>query len=105
MPQPPDQPASAEAPNAGHVTPKVLFANRNYLKLWLNGGTATTMRWLELLAIGFFTQKATDSEFLVAMMFFLRWIPMVALGSFIGVLAERFDRRKLFLFGIGSLWL
>lgn len=104
MPQQPDQPAPAAAPSTGHVTPKVLFANRNYLKLWFNGGTATTMRWLELLAIGFFVQKTTDSEFLVAMMFFLRWIPMVALGSFIGVLAERFDRRKLFLCGIGTLW-
>ena len=86
------------------VTPKLLFANKNYVKLWFNGGTATTMRWLELLAIGFFTQKATESEFLVAMMFFLRWIPMVLLGSFIGVLAERFDRRKLFLCGISMLW-
>lgn len=105
MPQTPDQPASAAAPDSGHVTPKVLFANGNYLKLWFNGGTATTMRWLELLAIGFFTQKTTDSEFLVAMMFFLRWIPMVVLGSFMGVLAERFDRRKLFLCGIAMLWL
>jgi len=84
-------------PTHPHVTPTVLFQNRNYLKLWLNGGTATTMRWLELLAIGFFTQKTTDSEFLVAMMFFLRWVPMVFLGTFMGVLAERFDRRKLFL--------
>ena len=87
------------------VTPKLLFANKNYVKLWFNGGTATTMRWLELLAIGFFySKKATESEFLVAMMFFLRWIPMVLLGSFIGVLAERFDRRKLFLCGISMLW-
>jgi MFS family permease len=101
MPQEP-QPSPPAHP---HVTPTVLFQNSNYLKLWLNGGTATTMRWLELLAIGFFTQKATDSEFLVAMMFFLRWVPMVFLGTFMGVLAERFDRRKLFLFGIATLWL
>ena len=92
-------------PTQPHVTPTILFQNRNYLKLWLNGGTATTMRWLELLAIGFFTQKTTDSEFLVAMMFFLRWVPMVFLGTFVGVLAERFDRRKLFLGGIATLWL
>jgi len=105
MPYKPSEVASTRTRDFNSVTPSVLFANRNYLKLWFNGGTATTMRWLELLAIGFFTQKATESEFLVAMMFFLRWIPMVLLGSFIGVLAERFERRKLFLYGIFMLWM
>ena len=99
MPQNPEPAADIR------VTPKILLQNSNYLKLWLNGGTATTMRWLELLAIGFFVQKTTDSEFLVGMMFFLRWIPMVLLGSFVGALAERLDRRKIFICSIATLWL
>src|SRR5690606_11938561 len=80
-----------------------LAAVSGFRRVWLAGGLANTMRWLEILVIGVYTFEVTSSPFMVAVMTFFRAAPMVLLGAFIGALAERFDRRMLLLAGLSML--
>lgn len=64
---------------------------------------AGTMRWLEVLAVGVYTLEQTGSPFLVALMYFVRTVPMLLLGSLMGALAERIDRRKMLIGGMSGM--
>ena len=61
------------------------------------------MRWLEVLAVGVYTLEQTGSAFIVALMLFARTVPLLLLGSLMGVIAERIDRRKLLIFGMSAM--
>lgn len=51
------------------------------------------MRWLETLAVAVFAYGATGSPFIVTMITMLRLLPMGLVGAFLGVLADRIERR------------
>lgn len=80
-------------------SPFALLRDPSFFRLWLCGGLAGAMRWLEVLAIGIWTFERTGSPLLVAAMMVLRQIPMLLLGPFAGGLAERMSRRQLLLLG------
>jgi MFS family permease len=63
------------------------------------------MRWLEVLAVGVYALEQTGSAFIVAAMLFARTLPMALLGAFMGALADRVERRRLFAFGMAVLTL
>ena len=65
----------------------------DFWRLWYVGLVSSTVRWLEMVAVGIFVYQMTGSAFLVAMMTMLRLLPMGLFGALIGALAERFDRR------------
>ncbi len=56
------------------------------------GALTSTVRWLEMLAVGVFVFDLTGSAFLVALMTMLRMLPMALFGAFAGALAERLRR-------------
>lgn len=56
------------------------------------GAITSTVRWLELLAVGLFVFDRTGSAFLVASMTLLRMLPLALFGAFAGALAERWRR-------------
>ncbi|MBI1774659.1 MAG: MFS transporter [Proteobacteria bacterium] len=89
----------AERVAAPHAQVPLLKDGR-FLRIWIVGGVANTMRWLELLAVGIFVFDATDSAFLAAAVTALRSLPMLCLGAFAGALAERSDRRLLLIAGL-----
>lgn len=74
-----------------------LFATPDFRRIWLLGGIANTMRWLELLAATLWTYEATGSAFMVAAVAMMRALPMLLLGAVAGALAERLDRRRLLI--------
>lgn len=80
------QPGAAEKPPS-------LFADPDFMKIWLAGALVGVMRWLDVLVVGYYTLVVTDSPFIVSLMLFLRMLPMFLLGAFAGVFAERLDRR------------
>src|SRR5258708_27428396 len=95
--------ASATTPAPEPAQPRArlrLLADGRFVRIWLAGGLANTMRWLELLAVGIFVFDATDSAFLAAAVTALRSVPMLCLGAFAGALAERVDRRLLLILGL-----
>ena len=81
------------------ATPSPLFANANYRRLWGTGALAGVSRWLEFIALGIYAYELTHSPPKVALLAVLRMMPYVALGFFIGALADRFDRRRLLIAG------
>ena len=70
-----------------------LFSIPDYRRLWLIGFMAFVVRWLEMLAYGLVAYQLTGSAFVVAMISMLRLAPMGLFGAFLGVAADRFERR------------
>ena len=75
-----------------------LLRTPDFRRLWLLGGIANSMRWLEMLAASLWTFEVTHSALAVAAVSMMRALPMLLLGALAGVLAERFDRRRLLVF-------
>ena len=71
-----------------------LFSLADFRRLWFVGFVICVVRWLEMLALGLFAYQITGSAFVVAMLTMLRLIPMGLFGAFLGVAAERFERRR-----------
>lgn len=65
----------------------------DYRRVWLLGGIANAMRWLEILAGTLWVFQETGSALAVSMVVMIRALPMLLLGAVAGALAERFDRR------------
>jgi MFS family permease len=60
----------------------------------LVGLLVSVARWLEMLVIGVVVWQQTSSAFLVALMTLLRLLPMGLFGAFLGVAADRVQRRS-----------
>jgi MFS family permease len=69
------------------------FAGADFWRLWYAGLTVFMVRWMETLAMAVFVYQRTGSAFLVAMTQMLRLLPMGLLGAFLGVAADRMQRR------------
>lgn len=79
---------------------RALLGDGRFTRIWLIGGLAGTIRWLEMLAVGVFTFQVTGSPAMVAVMTFMRLGPMLLVGLPVGALAERYDRRRLMQLGL-----
>ncbi|MBN42749.1 MAG: hypothetical protein CL573_04575 [Alphaproteobacteria bacterium] len=66
-----------------------LFANFQFVRIWLVGIFSGIARWLEMLVAGVYAFDTTGSPFLVALLVILRMIPLVAFGSIVGTFADR----------------
>ena len=75
--------------------------HRNYRLLWANHLFVLAGYWILLMAQGWLGLQLTDSAFWVGMISFIVGIPALFLSPFGGLYADRFDRRKLMLFGHG----
>ena len=73
------------------------FLNPNYRLLWVSNFFAYISRWMQMTMLGWFVFEETGSAFLVTLVGFSGMGPLVALGVFGGVLADRLDKRKLLL--------
>ena len=78
-----------------------LVREPEFRKIWSTGALSMSMRWMEILVIGIYTQQTTHSAFAVAAMLFARMSPTLLFGAFSGAIAERLDRRRLLLSGLG----
>jgi MFS family permease len=92
--------SDVQAARAGAPGAAALLRNGAFLRVWLTGGVAGVLRWLELLAISVYVLETTGSPFLVALMTFLRMAPMFLFGIPAGALADRYDRKRLLLIGL-----
>ena len=67
----------------------------HYRLLWLAGFFVNTARWLDFLVLGWVALELTNSPLMVGLAAFCRSAPMMALGLFAGLLADRFHRGRL----------
>lgn len=79
------------------ATLRRLLRTPDYRRLWMLGGIANAMRWLELLAASLWTFEVTGSALAVSLVAMMRALPMLLLGAVAGALAERMDRRRLLI--------
>ena len=70
--------------SAKHSLRSVL-GNSNFLRIWMVGACAGTMRWLEVLAVSVYTLAETGSAFSVAMMYFARTGPTLLCAPLAGM--------------------
>ena len=74
-----------------------LWSNLNFRKFLLSGWLLETMRQFETLAIAVFVFERTGNAFFVAMMLFIQRAPLIPFGLVFGVIADRFDRKIIFI--------
>jgi len=71
-------------------------------RLLFSGFVFSTVRWLEMLAMGLFAYRVTESAFIVALLSMLRLLPMGLFGALLGALAERHDTRASLVIMVGA---
>src|SRR5579883_573199 len=77
-----------------------LLRTPDFLRLWLVGATANAMRWLELLASGFFAWEATHSAAMVTIVVAVRQLPQLAFGAFAGAVSEAVNRKTIVMLAL-----
>src|ERR1700733_11098165 len=77
-----------------------LFSAAGFKELWIAGGVANAMLWLEVLAAGLFTFQATGSGLAVAIGSAARSFPLLLTGAFIGVFSEAVNRKHIVVGGL-----
>ena len=82
------------------MTERALLRQPAFLRLWVAGGLANALLWLEVLAAALFTLDATGSALAVALVSAARSIPLLGFGAVVGVLADRHNRRRIVIGGL-----
>ena len=93
---------SSVAPAAAALAAPHAFAEilreAPYRRLWLSGLCVSGARWMDLVLLGWLAFQLTDSPFMVAVAAFARSAPMMLLGPFTGLLADRMHRGRVLVF-------
>ena len=69
-----------------------------FRRLWLSGLCINGARWMDLVLLGWLAFQLTDSPFMVAVAAFARSAPMMLLGPFTGLVADRMHRGRVLVF-------
>jgi len=92
---------SSVAPRSGTSAGRPAFAlvleDVSYRRLWLSGLCLGTARWMDVVILGWLAFSLTGSPFMVGLAAFLRSAPMLAVGPFAGVVADRAHRGRVLL--------
>jgi MFS family permease len=78
--------------------PLRVLRNRNFCLFFTVQTVSVMGTWMQVTALGWLLYRLTASAYLVAVLVFLNQIPVLFLSAWAGVLADRFDRRKLLIF-------
>lgn len=96
---------TSETPGpAEDVDLRSVLRNEAFRRIWVAGILTSMMRWLDLLVLGVFTFELTDSAGRVALVLVARMIPRLFFGVALGTLADRVNRKRLWiasLIGLG----
>ena len=65
---------------------------RDFRLLWFGGGLDNTARWMEAVVMGLLVLEITDSPWQVALLFVMRWLPMLVFAMLSGIIADRVNR-------------
>jgi MFS family permease len=71
--------------------------NHNFRAFFVVQTFSVMGTWMQVTALGWLIYRLSGSAFLVATLVFLNQIPVLFLSPWAGVLADRFDRRKLLM--------
>ena len=68
-----------------------------FRRVWAAGAITAMVRWLDMLVLSLYAYQLTGSVGAVALAFLVRMSPRLLFGMFVGVLADRVDRRRLWV--------
>lgn len=71
--------------------------HRNYRLFFVGQGVSLIGTWAQQVAMGWLTWRLTNSPFLLGLVAFCANVGMLTIGTFIGVLVDRFDKRRALL--------
>lgn len=70
----------------------------NYRKFFAGQVVSWTGTWVQWVAQAWLVLQITDSAFGLGLITALQWLPVLLFGAWAGVIADRFEKRKLLIF-------
>jgi MFS family permease len=89
--------AEEESPAVGPSAALRLIGHRNFLPYFIGNASSASGTWFQNLAASLFVYRTTHSPFLLGVLQFATFLPILVLAPWAGSAADRFDRRKLVL--------
>ncbi|MDP2953363.1 MAG: MFS transporter, partial [Chloroflexota bacterium] len=74
------------------------FRYPGFTYLWLSTLLWSAARWMERVVLWWYVYQLTESAFLLGVVTAVQWVPLLLLGPWMGVVADRFDRRRTIIF-------
>ena len=82
---------------AGHFVVTDVFREPSYRRLWASGLCMSVARWMDLVTLGWLSFQLTGSPFMVGLAAFARSAPMMVIGPFAGIVADRVPRGRVLI--------
>jgi MFS family permease len=77
----------------------IISQYRDFRYLWIGNFFMVGAQWIQVLTVGWLVLQLTDGNaFLTGTAVGIRTLPILIIGPWAGVLADRVDRRKLVMF-------
>jgi MFS family permease len=80
---------------AGRLPMTAILHEPSYRRLWASGLLVNVARWVDLVTLGWLALQLTGSPFMVGLAAFARSAPMMAVGPFAGIVADRMPRGRV----------
>ncbi len=74
-----------------------VFREPSYRRLWASGLCMSVARWMDLVTLGWLALQFTGSPFMVGLAAFARAAPLMVVGPFTGIVADRVPRGRILL--------
>jgi len=74
-----------------------VLSEPSFRRLWVSGLFVNVARWMDLVTLGWLTLQLTGSPFLVGLAAFARTAPLMVVGPFAGIVADRIPRGRVLL--------
>ena len=79
-----------------------ILAEPAYRRLWASGLCMNIARWMDLVALGWLSFQLTGSPFMVGLAAFARAAPLMVIGPFAGIVADRVSRSRVLVVSQGT---
>jgi MFS family permease len=80
---------------AGRLSMTSLLQEPSYRRLWASGLLVNVARWIDLVTLGWLALQLTGSPFMVGLAAFARSAPLMVVGPFAGIVADRMPRGRV----------
>ena len=87
--------ASTAGSVAGRLPMTAILQEPSYRRLWASGLLVNVARWVDLVTLGWLALQLTGSPFMVGLAAFARSAPMMVVGPFAGIVADRMPRGRV----------
>jgi MFS family permease len=80
---------------AGRLPIPDILREPSYRRLWASGLFVNVARWMDLVTLGWLALQLTGSPFMVGIAAFARSAPLMVVGPFAGIVADRVPRGRI----------